>query len=171
MRMTLSVSSFHLHFKSHLDYCMNKINTLSSSSKRPFRSPTLPAVCLTGAVPDLCALPCRWWLRPQCAGPSQRDSVLSGLPQDLPKRQRVWVGNQRAPWQQDPLSLRWAGHRQPGLPGQLPPPLWWHWPQEERDWWVLLNNSIWRWKKKPLNSYSVFYCEFNIGLIWVSSYV
>lgn len=75
----------------------------------------------------LFVLACRWWLWPQCTWPRQWDSVLSGLPGDIPEQHSVWVGDQRAPWQQDPLSLCWAGHRRQWLPGQLPPPLQRHW--------------------------------------------
>lgn len=77
----------------------------------------------------------RWWLWPHCTWPQQWDSVLSGLPGDIPQQHGVWVGDQRAAWQQGPLPLRRAGHRRQRLPGQLPPPLQWHRAREEWDWW------------------------------------
>lgn len=82
-------------------------------------------------------LPGRWRLWSQCARPQQWDSVLSGLPQDIPQQHGVWVGDQRAARQQDPLSRRRAGHRKRGLPGQLPQPLQRHWTREEGDRWDL----------------------------------
>lgn len=77
----------------------------------------------------------RWWLWPQCTWPREWDSVLSGVPKDVPEQHCVRVGDQCAAWQEDPFSLCFIGHRRQRLPGQLPPPVQRHRTKQERDWW------------------------------------
>lgn len=115
-----------------------------------FQLPVCVLLLTTCFFPQsLFVLSCRWWLWPQRTWTQQWDSVLSGLPGDIPKQHSVWVGDQCAPREQDPLSLCWAGHRRQWLPGQLPPRLQRHWTREEWDWWV------WR-------VHSEFYLELNL---------
>lgn len=123
---------YALQFK-WLYFCYN----MMASFMNPDTVQTLASSCFLIFSLKLCVcLLCRWWLWPQCARPQQWDSVLSGLSRDIPQQHSVWVGDQRSPRQQDPLSLCRTGHRKQRLPGQLPLPLQRHRTWEEQDWWA-----------------------------------